>query len=264
MIIKTRKSIKNGEVVIIDINTMSNDLSKTIDDVILSICHGKNLTEYSLEYVKRKLYKDLTDNGRVVSDVKRGAIAEFFVHIFLNGSDFRQECFYLNMEEPKGIKKGFDGLYSVDDEAWIMESKSGLTTTINISHDKKIKEAFTDIKVKFSSSQTQNDPWRNAIMHAGHEDIGASKKIKDKLRECSLKFTNKLPICMDEYNFIPASTIYIIDSTYQEQDSELIIKAIEQHLKNFNYNKVFVICITQKSTDILIEYLGNTRRQCGS
>lgn len=36
-----------------------------------------------------------------------GAVAEFFVHLYLNILGLKQECLFLNLEE-NSIKKGFD------------------------------------------------------------------------------------------------------------------------------------------------------------
>lgn len=254
-IVNKRKVNDNMSVAVIEIKDIDDNLSKLIDNLIISICYGRNSIDYDLNYIKKQLYNNLTKGGKVTSDVKRGAIAEFFIHIYLNSNHFKQECFYLNLEEPKSIKKGFDGFYSFHDEEWIMESKSGSSSTVNVSHKGKVEEAYTDLKKKFSSKENENDPWRNAYMHAGHEDLTTNESIKSRLRECAKKFAKNEPIDISNYNIIPASTIYIVDNSYTIPSVDVLINDVSQAIKKFEHKEILVICVTQHSVDIFVEYL---------
>lgn len=250
------KCIKPGlNIAIIDLKFIDKNMKNLIDNLIISICHGKNSIDYDLKYVKSKLYSDLTNNGVVTSDVKRGAIAEFFIHLFLNSINYKQECFFLNLEEPKSIKKGFDGFYSLNDEEWIMESKSGLSSTANISHKNKVIEAHSDLIKKFSSNPVENDPWRNAIMHAGNEDLSTSENIKSRLRKCAKLFSQNQAIDMSNYNIVPSSTIYIIDNSYTIPKNQDLFLEIESKITNMSYKQILVICVTQHSLSIFTDYL---------
>lgn len=254
-IVNTKKISDNISVAVIDIKSMDSDLTELIDKFIISICFGENSIGYDLNQIKNKLFNDLTKNGGITSDVKRGAIAEFFIHLYLNSNNFKQECFYLNLEEPKSIKKGFDGFYSFKDDEWIMESKSGLSTTKNICHVNKVKEAYADLKKKFSSDPNENDPWKNAYMHAGHQDLSTSESIKSKLRKCAQKFANAQPIDISEYKIIPASTIYVVNSNYSFPEINVLIDEIKSTVSYLTYKEILAICITQHSMDIFTEYL---------
>ena len=74
---------------------------------------------------------------------KIGAVAEFFIHLFLRELGYKQEFLFYNLEE-RSIKKGFDGYFSQGETQFIVESKSGFESTRNISHKAKIKEAYND------------------------------------------------------------------------------------------------------------------------
>lgn len=251
-----KKISENISIAIINIFPFNSVFKKNIDEEILSICYGKNYMDVELEYIKRKLYLSLTVDGKVKSYLKQGAIAEFFVHLYLRNEGFRQECFYLNMEEERGIKKGFDGFYSLESEEWIMECKSALSSTKKVSHVKKLKEAYRDLKnKKFSGENDENNPWQNAWSNAGHMDIQSNDSIIKKLKECSKKFRDKELIDISRFNLIPSSTIFIIDESYDEPDTSDLIKNIYESIDSMMYQKILLICITQKSLDIFVDYL---------
>lgn len=107
------------EITVIDINDFDVEVLKIMDDNFVSICEGNSDTEL---FVVKKYVIDLfssKDNKWIM-----GATAEFFVHLYMKLSGFKQECLFLNLEEGS-IKKGFDGYYSLNGEEWLMESKSG-------------------------------------------------------------------------------------------------------------------------------------------
>lgn len=253
--IEKRKLTEKISVAIINIHSMNDELASKIDELILSVCHGKNSIGNNLQEIKDSLYKNIINDGKIESNIKMGAVAEFFVHIYLNSIEYKQECFFLNLEEPRGIKKGFDGFYSLNDIEWIMESKSGSSTTKDISHKGKIKEAYDDLKKKFSSNTDDNDPWKNAIMHAGHYDISSSQSLISRLIECAQKFKAGLPVDISRYNIIPTSTIFIRSENYELQDIDKIVSDIENMVKKFSYNQVLAVCVTQHSLDIFAQYL---------
>lgn len=254
-IISEEQQTENCKIVVIDIDGMTDDLIQQIDDTILQICHGKNSIGYDLSDIKKQLYNSLAKNGEISSDVKRGAVAEFFVHVYLNSISLKQECFFLNQEEPKSIKKGFDGLYSIGTDEWIMESKSGRSSSVGISHNDKIKEAYMDLQTKFSSKENENDPWRNAYMHAGHDDIGTQTTIKKKLQQCAKLFASNTSIDISNFNIIPASTIFIVDESHAIPEMSQVIDDISKVVQKFKYREILTICITHHAANMLVEYL---------
>lgn len=91
-----------GKIVVLNIGEIDSDIEKLINDAIVSICFGDSI--FTIEYAKKyiKNYLNTTDPNR-----KKGAISEFFVHLYLKSKGLKQECIYTNMEE-NSPKKGFD------------------------------------------------------------------------------------------------------------------------------------------------------------
>ena len=84
--------------IVIDIDEAS--IQEQIAENIVSICEGN--TETDLETIKIKL-KDYLEPKTVRT--RRGAIAEFYIHLFLKSLGYKQHCLFLNLEE-NSIKKG--------------------------------------------------------------------------------------------------------------------------------------------------------------
>lgn len=100
---------------------MSRELKNKIDEHILRIWEGRNSYGTTINDVKLKiknfLRNKLNENPEQdsLNDIYMGAVAEFFIHIFLNDIGLEQECTFKNLEE-RSIKKGFDGYYSDDNK----------------------------------------------------------------------------------------------------------------------------------------------------
>ena len=132
--------IKDGVTAIV-IDVDEEFVQEQIAENIVSICEG-NL-ETDLETIKIKLKDYLEPKG---IRIRRGAIAEFYIHLFLKSLGYKQHCLFLNLEE-NSIKKGFDGYYVFNGDEWIVESKSGASAT----HKSKIEEAYGDLKEKLTT-----------------------------------------------------------------------------------------------------------------
>lgn len=162
---------------IIELNQFS-DIREIIDEKFVVICEGRSGSD--LETVKKRVC-----NLFKTKDKKwiRGAVAEFFVHLYLNILGLKQECLFLNLEE-NSIKKGFDGFYSDKEKnGWIMESKSGSVSSKSISHTGKVLEAMHDLENKVSGKDQAINPWRNAYSHASHIDVGCAATIRKKIKK---------------------------------------------------------------------------------
>ena len=117
--IREEYSEEGVSIYVIDIKEISDELKQTMDEFIVSICEGPQETMLTIDDVKQEIKsfilekrpKNDNDTGRNTYTYI-GAIAEFFIHLFLNYIGFEQECLYLNLEE-RSIKKGFDG-YKAD------------------------------------------------------------------------------------------------------------------------------------------------------
>lgn len=244
----------NLEITVIDIDDLNDKIIKVIDDNFVSICEGDSDSEL---LVVKKYVVDLFASKE--SKWIMGATAEFFVHLYMNLSGFKQECLFLNLEEGS-IKKGFDGYYSLNGEEWLMESKSGSIDTKGISHKNKVEEAMGDLinkvggKDKTGKKKIPNNPWRNAYSHASHYDVGSADAIRKNIKALSNDFIKGIFHSIEEFNTIPCGTIFLSGVwTYYKRD-EIVedIKTISQKLKG---KKVHAICVTHKSIDLFLEYI---------
>lgn len=93
----------NIQISVFDIESIE-PIRELLDSYICSICEGCSATD--LVAIKTRLknrFQDKTD-----ARWKMGAVAEFFIHLYMNINGYKQECLFLNLEEGS-IKKGFDG-----------------------------------------------------------------------------------------------------------------------------------------------------------
>ncbi|MEA2007388.1 MAG: hypothetical protein U9O20_04505 [Patescibacteria group bacterium] len=236
---------------ILKIESLTPDLKKLIDDLILNIYSKGADTDISL--VKVRILKYLKSKKGSTHEI--GSTAEFFVHLYLNYSNFQQECLYENLEE-NSSPKGFDGYYSKDSEEWIMESKSGGILTKDITHHSKIQEAFKNLSEKISGKDNKNNPWRNAWRHviAARSD----KSIECQIKEISDKYDKGQYTDIKEYNIIPSSTIFLDGKTVVidgVENNDFIKIKIKEWADKKEYKRMEIICITKKTKDIFEEYL---------
>lgn len=245
---------KNETVVLIDIESIDGELKKLIDEYIVKICEGKSSRSVSIVKLRLSKFFDgkMKTGAKKSIETVKGAIAEFFIHLYLNSKGFRQECFFLNMEE-HSIKKGFDGFYSNEDKEWIMESKSGDASVDGNKHYKKIDIAYKDLVGKFNG-ESDNDPWQEAYSHAGHRDINADKSILDALRNLSDDFWLQKPHKSAEFCIIPCGTIYIEDSKILF-NSQTIKTEVTNKIKDYSCKSIVAIAITQKSINMFLDYI---------
>lgn len=241
---------ENISIHIIDIKSLTVPLIEYLDEHFVSVCEGNSGT--SLNEVKKIIIDFLkTKDPRT----KMGATAEFFLHLYLRSIGFKQECLFLNLEE-RSIKKGFDGYYSLNNDAFIMESKSGSSETNNISHNVKIKEAYTDLKNNLAgkSKKSKNNPWRNAYNHASHIDVGTASNIRKNIKELSDNYNKSIYYDVKNFNIIPSSTIFLEDNWTDEYSKDIIDK-LETLSSSLEFKKLNIICITKNSINIFQKYL---------
>lgn len=240
----------NISIHIIDIKTLSLSLKEYLDKHFVSICEGNSGTE--LSEVKKIIIDFLSTKD---PRTKMGATAEFFLHLYLKYIGFKQECLFLNLEE-RSIKKGFDGYYSFHDDEYIMESKSGSSETSNISHNDKIKEAYSDLKNNLAgkSKKSKNNPWKNAYNHASHADVGTSSNIRKNIKQLSDNYNKSIYYEISDFNIIPASTIFLKD-IWTDNYSKEIMDTLESLSSTLEFKKLNIICVTKQSLNIFQSYL---------
>ena len=81
-------------IIIVTIKEITDELRKQIDKYICRIWAGQN--ENDIKHVKKEIleYIDKKDRSKQI-----GAIAEFFVHLFLNYKGYTPYCLFQNLEE---------------------------------------------------------------------------------------------------------------------------------------------------------------------
>ncbi len=243
------KNLGNGnELYLIDIEVLSSEIIESIDSQLVKICEGNS--RRTVQLVKYRIKKYL--NKKRGSDLEIGSIAEFMLHHHLNLLGFEPKFMYFNLEE-NSIKKGFDGYYLLDDDQWILESKSGRSTTKNISHQGKVKESYNDLSWKLSGGP-KNNPWQNAVSHSGHHYVGVVPDLVKQLQDLATQYQSGSFEDIKNHNIIPGSTIFL-DGNWSKPDHLNIEKEIKDLIIKLHFKKIKVICLTKKSIDIFWDYL---------
>lgn len=233
---------------IIDIPSIDTELKEFIDKNLVPICEGNSSGD--IKIIKQDLIQ-LFKNKKF--KWKMGAIAEFFIHLYMQSKDYKQEFLFRNLEEDS-IKKGFDGLFSKNDEFWLMESKSGSARTKNICHKTKVKEAMDDLGKRVAGIEKKNNPWREAYNHASHMDVHASDSLRSELKKLRDNFTQGIFNNIKDYNTIPCGTIFL-NGIWKASDKTKIVKDIKDLSNKLCGKEISVICITQESINMFLEYI---------
>lgn len=234
----------NITISVFDVEELSDELKCFIDDNIHQICLGE---PGDLSCVKLDLRDRI--NGWNDDNKKIGSIAEFFVHLYLKHEGYQQECLFFNLEE-RSLKKGFDGVYSIGEQLWFVESKSGFISTSGVTHASKIREAYNDVKTKITTG-VSNNPWLNAYNHA--RVVKTKKKLRDTLKQISDDFINHRYQTIDDKNIIPCATIFL-NGIWQPQDHANIIEMVKS-ISTLHGKNIHAICITQNSYEVFMRYL---------
>lgn len=248
-VIETRNVDDGIDLVYFDIVDMDAAISY-LDDHVVSIFCGQN-SALSLDYAKecfRRLFVTKLSNEALLC----GSIAEFFAHLLLNHYGYKQDCLYQNLEE-RSVKKGFDGVYSIDDELWLMESKSGIFNGA-LQHYDKVTEATSDLKNKVSGRGGKNDPWSNAYHHANLIDVGAKETIRSQIRALMESYAKGEFRDVSEFNIIPCATLF-----YEERIDRETLDTLAHRIKSYFSGKlhrgIFVVCISNVALDGFLAYL---------
>lgn len=237
------------EVHIIDIEHIDAELRSYIDEMFVSICEGGSDT--ALDEAKRYFLKFLSTKD---DKKKIGAVSEFFVHLYLVGKSFKQEFLFFNLEEGS-VKKGFDGYFSKLDEEYIVESKSGRSTSVGISHKSKVDTAYRDICDALVGGKAggANNPWRNAFNHASHADVGTNSTIRKNIKSLSKMYEKGEYASVEDLNLIPCSTIFI-DQSSSIRFSDSAKDAFND--SDYVAKSTLALCITKATFDEFMLYLG--------
>ena len=232
----------------INIRALDDEITTHIDNSIVSICEGAAGTELST--IKQRLIAFLTPKRG--STTEMGAIAEFFGHLYLTEVGFNQEFLFLNLEEGS-IKKGFDGYYTLGDETWIYESKSGSAATDGATHESKVSLAYGDLRDKISGTPA-NNPWQNAYNHACHIDVGTDVSVRQNLKALARAFTQGIRQDIGSFNIIPGSTLFI-EGVWSDINKDDLAPKLERLIDSFSFTKIHIVCVNKASINLFWTYL---------
>lgn len=243
------KDLGNGnKLFIIDIAEIDGRLKTCLDQWFVKVCEGNRTID--LATVKTRVGRFLeTKRG---SNIEMGAIAEFFLHVFLNEQGYQPQFLYTNLEE-NSIKKGFDGYYFLGNDEWILESKSGSITTSGISHAKKIKESYDDLQSKITGNAS-NNPWENAYKHASQLNVGANPNVRENIDKLSQMYTNGVFQQIDSINLIPGATIFL-DGTWSATNADIVESQVRDTIGEFKFRKIVILCVTKSTLQLFLDYL---------
>ena len=236
-------NIKNNVTAIV-IDVDEEFVQEQIAENIVSICEGNSETD--LETIKIKL-KDYLEPKSIRT--RRGAIAEFYIHLFLKSLGYKQHCLFLNLEE-NSIKKGFDGYYVFNGDEWIVESKSGASAT----HKNKIEEAYGDLKEKLTT-KSKNNPWENAYNHAAHAAIGSKQSILTRLKALSNNYVKNIHLPLTEFCLMPCGTVFNHNASSDEV-KETIYNSIKDTTNSMEFKKICIMAISNRAYNAFLEFIG--------
>lgn len=239
----------------INIEDYDEAFKEFINESITSIWNGI-LGDNDLDDVRIEIknWFDGKDNKK-----KAGFIAEFFCHLYMKSLGYEQHFIFQNLEEQGSMKKGFDGLYQLNNEMWLYESKSSLHTTENASHNSNIGEAYNDIDKKIQGKKLDSNnnpisPWSNAMYHASLSQVKQDKSLIENLNLFKKRFNKKDFENIKNFNVIPSSTIFLEDKWTTIDDDDLKVK-LERLIKKYKYKKMTILCINKKSIESFIRYV---------
>jgi len=240
----------------IDIGDYDEIILTAIENNISKICNGIAVDD-DIDVLKIEMSNWFKGKDEAK---KCGFISEFFCHLYLNQLEFEQHFLFRNLEETRAMKKGFDGLYQLNDEVYIYESKSTLPTTLS-THNKNVSEAYRDLRDKLNGSKLDSqgnplDPWSNAINHASLQQVNPNKTLIQNLNDFKKNFIKGKFENIKNFNIIPSSTIYMEDK-WESIDIEDLTPKILSLIKRYSYHKINVLCLNKKSIDGFITYLNS-------
>lgn len=243
---------KNGEITILEVQYLSEDLKKKIQDELVEICHGEyalvsDFDEHSFEAtVKEPVYYRIPK----YKNKKVGAIGELLLNVLMREfTDMKVVSPFFNLEE-RNAKKGFD-IIAVDSnmELWIIESKAGELGKYKNSTNKvreRINAAKNDLDTRLNEHNSQL--WLNAMnsVRSALDDTSEKNTILNILRD------NKSYSSCDK-NVVLGGTVFCVFDT--KIDLAKIEELYNSILKSKKFSKLKLIAIQKQTYQAIIDFL---------
>lgn len=242
-------AIKNIEALVSDIQVLTSSEKEYIEKNLVEISKGID-SNFDANIIADKICSTLGNYDSVAKTVlepinvsrNSGFAAEFFLICILRNNGFEQNFCYRNLEE-NSPKKGFDGLYTKNNENWLVESKSAHSQ--NFNHLTTIKRAYSSLSQQLSG-ETNNDPWENAATHA--KVSRGNKSLVKSLEELSMNHNKGKFFKMSDCNLIIGSTIVRKNNIGIPTNIQEIIDNISTHgtkkekvvMINLEYQNIFL------------------------
>lgn len=237
----------------LNIDKYSSALISLIKDEITSIWDG-DLSDEDLIYVKKQMRSFFKDKEKD-EEKKLAFVAEFICHLYLRTQGFEQYSVLKNLEEIKAPKKGFDGLYELNNSMWLIESKCAMPTT-KTNHNKKVGEAYRDLKSKIETTKiddNENNPWENAKSHFLHTEK-KNDTLLNQIKKLKNLFIDGNEIKINKFNVIPCSTLYM-EENWQVIDSDKLKIKLERLLNRYNAKNINVLCVNKKNIKDFLNFI---------
>lgn len=215
---------------------LDDRLKKEIQNVVSELITGRE-TDFN---VLLKKFDKLLMNKTLKE--KMGLISEFITHVFLISHGYKQNFLFSNLEE-KSAKKGFDGLYTYEEDIWLVECKSGGN---NKNHKSKIREAFNDLNSKIFENN-KNNPWENAYYHA--MVAKSSKDLLSKLSALDDQFEKGSSFEKNQFCILPVATIFSSPQIIVDE------KILRETMIDSDYSKSIFLSISQGEVDETVMYI---------
>ena len=251
IIINKKEESSSFVIITVEIADFDKNVIDEIDSNIVSICEGASDSDVSDVKIDLKNFFATQSKNTII-----GAVAEFFIHLVVRKIGLKQEFLFRNMEE-NSIKKGFDGVYSDNDQTWLMESKAGE----NADCVAKVHKAYDDLKDKLEG-KAKNNPWRNAFNHASHIDVGADESIRSAIKKLANDYRSKKFHKIESFNIMPCGTSFG-DANVKRKNKmgkhkdtfSYVVNMMSNKKDSFCGKRNMIICIESRIFDEFLKYI---------
>lgn len=244
---------RKGRTLILEVQSLSDELKKKISDELVNICHGKyalvsNFNYHSFDETVKELV-----NHRIPSNTNRkvGVLGELLLNVLIREfTDFKIVSPFFNLEE-RNVKKGFD-IIAVDSnkDLWIIESKAGELGKLKTSTDKvreRINTAKSDLDRRLNKHNTQL--WLNAV----NSVRTALDDNSEKLTIVNILNKNSNSCISNDKNVVLAGTVFCKFNTKINENE--LMKLYNSILNTNKFSQLNLIAIQKQTYQAIIDYL---------